>query len=369
MPFLRLLFMLQDLYVSLTFAQIIVLVILGIVLLSFRIRIEKKTFNLRLAKGFLALSYFMLAVPAFIEYFFDGGYNIMWVEIFTPPGASIQSMFFTFTFLTILQPIFFSRKQILLHAALIFGTIILYLVVAFNLQHYNWVIYIFLAAYFCQLFFYTRLFRKKYAISIKQLEDYYDEDEQGRLRWVQISFYAALSLGIIASVSAYFPFKFYVVFVMIYITFYAWFAIRFINFLANFDFYLSATTNEPEQLSSELLEEMDSDKETLLKKSLKQWVLDEGYTMGDISTAEVAKLLGTDLLFLRSYFRKNMPCDFRTWRNELRIRKAQELIAANPAVSINQIAQQVGFVTQSNFYLYFKKITGHSPADYRDQMK
>jgi AraC-like DNA-binding protein len=360
--------MYQDLYSSVTFAQIIVLVVLGIVLLNFRIRVEKKTFNLRLAKGFLALSYFMLAVPAFIEYFFDGGFNRMWVEIFTPPGASIQSMFFTFTFLTILQPISMSRKQILLHAALIFGVIILYLLAAFNLQQYHWVIYIFLAAYFCQLVFYVRLFKKKYAVSIKQLEDYYDEDEQGRLRWVKISFYAALSLGIIASVSAYFPFKFYVVFVMIYIIFYAWFAIRFINFLSNFDFYLSATAREPEQIpsESEILVDMDAEREKQLKKSLEQWVVDGGYTRGDISTEEIAKVLGTDLLFLRSYFRNNMPCDFRTWRNELRIRKAQEVISENPEISINQIAQQVGFVTQSNFYLYFKKITGCSPTDFRD---
>jgi len=89
---------------------------------------------------------------------------------------------------------------------------------------------------------------------------------------------------------------------------------------------------------------------------------------GDISTEEVAKLLGTDLSFFRSYFRDHMPSDFRTWRNELRIRKAQELIADYPETSLNQIAQEVGFVTRSNFYLYFKKITGHSPADYRDQI-
>ncbi len=361
--------MLKDLYSSVTFAQIIVLSILGIALLGFRIRVEKKTVNLRLARLFLAISYFMLAVPAFIEYFFDGGFNIMWVEIFTPPGASIQSMFFTFTLITILQPISISRKQILLHAVLIFGIIILYLLAAFNLQPYNWVIYVFLAAYFCQLLLYFLYFNKKYAISLKQLEDYYDEDEQGRLKWVKISFYAALSLGIIASVSAYFPFQFYVFFVMIYIMFYAWFAIRFINFLANFDFYLSATAREPGQIPSkfEILEEMDAENELQLKKSLEQWVLDGGYTQGDISTEEIAKVLGTDLPFLRSYFRNNMPCDFRTWRNELRIRKAQELISENPEISINQIAQQVGFVTQSNFYLYFKKIAGCSPTDYRDK--
>ena len=200
------------------------------------------------------------------------------------------------------------------------------------------------------------------------MEEYYDEDEQGRLRWVRNGFYAALSLGIIASVSAYYPYWMYICFLIAYIIFYTWFVIRFFNYAARVDFYLSATTREPEQLPSERFVENDPARETQLRDSLEQWVLDGGYTRGDISTEEVAELLGTDLPFLRSYFRDRMSSDFRTWRNELRIRKAQELIADHPEVSLNQIARQVGFATRSNFYLYFKKITGMLLADYRDQI-
>lgn len=357
-----------DVYSAVTFIQIVVLCVLGIVLLSFRIRSEDKTFNLRLARGLLALSYFMLALPAIIEYFFDGGFNLMWVEIFTPPGSAIQSMFFAITFLTILQPAFITRKQILLHLAVVFGAIILYLVTAFNVQNYKWVIHIGVAAYFCLLFIYTRYFIKKYQVSLRRLEEYYDEDEQGRLKWVKISFFAALSLGIIASGSAYFPFRIYVCFVVTYILFYSWFAIRFINFLARSDFYIAATAYDPEHLIAEMPVESDPVKKQKLENSLKQWVLDEGYKKGDISTEEVARLLGTDLPFFRNYFNNHMPCDFRTWRNEMRIKKAQELIADHPESSLNQIAQEVGFITKSNFYLYFKKTTGQSPADYRNQI-
>lgn len=210
------------------------------------------------------------------------------------------------------------------------------------------------------------------------MEDYYDEDEQGRLSWVKTSFFAALSIGIIASISTYFPIWIDYWFVISYLVFYTWFVIRFSNHVTKIDFYLSATTSKPEQIVTTAREpkqlppespaENDPTKEVKLKNSLEQWVLNGGYMRGDISTEEVAKLLGTDLSFFRSYFRDHMPSDFRTWRNELRIRKAQELIADYPETSLNQIAQEVGFVTRSNFYLYFKKITGHSPADYRDQI-
>jgi AraC-like DNA-binding protein len=254
------------------------------------------------------------------------------------------------------------------HVTIIFGAIFLYLIAALSVNHYHYVIYIGVAAYLCLLFIYARLFRKKYAMSLRQLEEYYDEDEQGRLRWVKNGFYAALSLGIIATVSAYFPHSMYICFTIAYIVFYAWFVVRFFNYAAKVDFYLSATTCEPEQLPSERFAENDPVKEARLRDALEQWVLDGGYTQGEISTEEVAELLGTDLRFLRDYFRDNMSSDFRTWRIELRIRKAQELIADYPEISLNQIAQQVGFATRSNFYLYFRKITGQSPADYRDQV-
>jgi AraC-like DNA-binding protein len=348
------------------------------VLIGFRVRVEERTFNLRLARGFIAGAYFMLAISLFLSFFYAENSDPKHIEIITPAVSALQSMFFTYTLLSILQPTYVTRRQILWHTTIIAGAIILYLATAFTVENYRLVVHIGVFSYICLLFFYTHLFIKKYALSLRQLEDYYDEDEQGRLSWVKTSFIVALSIGIIASVSTYFPIWIDYWFVISYLVFYTWFVIRFSNYVTKIDFYLSATTHkpeqtitiirEPEQLRLDRSAENDPAKEAKLRNSLEQWVLDGGYTRGDISTEEVAELLGTDLPSLRSYFRDRMPCDFRTWRIELRIRKAQELIADCPEVSLNQIAQQVGFVTRSNFYLYFKKITGQSPTDYRNQI-
>ncbi len=367
-----------DLFSSVYFIAGIVLTILGVVLIGFRIRVEQRTFNLRLSRGFIAGAYFMLAISLFLSFFYAENSDSRHIEIITPAVSALQSMFFTYTLLSILQPTYVTRRQILWHITIISGTIILYLATALSIENYRLVVNIGVLSYICLLFFYTRLFIKKYALSLRQLEDYYDEDEQGRLRWVKTSFFAALSIGVIASVSAYFPIWIDYWFVISYLVFYTWFVIRFSNYVTKIDFYLSATISKPEQVStitrgpeqlpSESPTENDSTKEDKLKNSLEQWVLDGGYMRGDISTEEIADLLGTNLLFFRSYFRKSMSCDFRTWRIQLRIRKAQELIADYPEVSLNQIAQQVGFASRSNFYLYFKRITGQSPTEYRDQI-
>jgi len=356
----------------------IILVVLGIMLMGFRIRVERLTFNLRLSRVFMVCAYFMLAIALFLSHVYEGSGDTKHNEITTPAVSALQSMFFTFTLLSILLPTYISRRQLLIHATIVLGVITLYLVAAFSIEKYRIIVNIGVFAYLCLLVFYTRLFLKKYALSVRQLEDYYDEDEQGRLHWVKISFFTALTIGIFASVSTYFPFWVDYWFVSFYIVFYIWFVIRFYNYVTKIDFYLAATTRQmegvadttqkSEQNETEICPKHDSVKKKKFKKKLEEWVLNEGYMKGDVSTEEIARLLGTNLPYLRSYFHNHMSSDFRTWRNELRIHKAKELITDHPDMSLNQIAIQVGFVTRSNFYLYFKKITGQSPADYRDRI-
>ena len=174
-----------DVYSAVTFIQIVVLCVLGIVLLSFRIRSEDKTFNLRLARGLLALP--TLCWLAIIEYFLmEDSILCGWKYLLLP------DLLFNRCFL----PLPFDHPPTCSHNPkadiIAFGgsvwAIILYLVTAFNVQNYKWVIHIGVAAYFCLLFIYTRYFIKKYQVSLRRLEEYYDEDEQGRLKWVKISF-------------------------------------------------------------------------------------------------------------------------------------------------------------------------------------
>ncbi len=346
----------------------IILVVLGFMLIGFRIKVEEKTLNLRISRIFMVGAYFMLAIALFISHIYEGSGDTKINVITTPAVSALQSMFFTFTLLSILLPTYIRRRQLLVHTSILLTIITLYLVVALTIENYRIVVIIGVLAYIGLLIFYTRLFTKKYALSRKRLEEYYDEDEQGRLSWVKTGFYSALTIGIMASFSTYFPFWVDYWFVIAYLVFYIWFVTRFANYVSKIDFYLSATTQRPDQLSSEISIATAPIEKIQLEKMLNQWVLNEGYTNGEISTEEVAKLLGTNLHFFRNYFHDHMPCDFRTWRNELRIKKAKKLIADHPESSLNQIAEEVGFVTKSNFYHYFKKITGQSPADYRDQI-
>lgn len=103
-----------------------------------------------------------------------------------------------------------------------------------------------------------------------------------------------------------------------------------------------------------------------LERKLGKWVEEKHFLEQDEGIGLVAAQLGTDLKTLRTYFRTRMPSDFRTWRISLRIEFAKERLREDPEISVNRLSEMSGFATRSNFYHYFKKITGMTPVEYRE---
>ena len=67
------------------------------------------------------------------------------------------------------------------------------------------------------------------------------------------------------------------------------------------------------------------------------------------------------------YFATKLGVDFRTWRTNLRIEEAKNLLLENKDASINIIAEACGFSDKSNFHRQFVKIVGCSPKEWRDR--
>lgn len=114
--------------------------------------------------------------------------------------------------------------------------------------------------------------------------------------------------------------------------------------------------------------QLSTDKELLLEERLKDWVALKHFLDEDDSIDAVVDALGTDINTFRTYFRTKMPCDFRTWRITLRIEYAKGLLRENPEISMNKLSDRCGFATRSNFYYYFKKYTGMTPAEYKESV-
>lgn len=372
-----------NIYTLVTVVSAIILTAFGFQLCGVDISRKKETRKLRTSRAILTASYFILAGATVAELLVNREGDPKIIATLTIATAAYQSLLFTATLFIFICPLYVTRRRVWTQVGIVTAAVALFMPVALATD-IRWIFPAALAVYAGQLTYYTWLFRRKYAESLAQLEDYYDEEQDSRLRWTKFGFYAALAVGVAASVSMWLPPMAYNLFTVGYVVFYGWFSSRFSNYAAKVNYYLPALTEQPEiKLEPEepeqpsvpeiAVEELPAaelrEKTERLRVTLEQWVADRGYAVQEDRREQIARELGTTPNFLRWYFREQMSQDFLSWRVGLRIEYAKELLSEELGISMNELAQKVGFNTRGNFYTYFRKVMGETPTEYLNRIK
>ena len=102
--------------------------------------------------------------------------------------------------------------------------------------------------------------------------------------------------------------------------------------------------------------------EEILKECLVY--IDQNYTQ-DISVAKITNQFAISRTTFNQLFPMVSGTTFKQYLTSLRIEQAKRLTAV-PHLSYAEIAQMVGYNDFSTFYRNFRKLTGMSPAQYRD---
>jgi YesN/AraC family two-component response regulator len=91
------------------------------------------------------------------------------------------------------------------------------------------------------------------------------------------------------------------------------------------------------------------------------------YINPGLTLVELASMLGTNTAYLSQCINQTMKCNFHDYINSLRIKQACRIFQSETVrnLSIDQVADQVGFTSRSTFYFAFKKFTGITPAFYQ----
>ena len=372
-----------NIYTLVTVVSAIILTAFGFQLCGVDISRKEETRKLRTSRAILTASYFILAGATIAELLVNREGDPKIIATLTIATAAYQSLLFTATLFIFICPLYVTRRRVWTQVGIVTAAVALFMPVALATD-IRWIFPAALAVYAGQLTYYTWLFRRKYAESLAQLEDYYDEEQDSRLRWTKFGFYAALAVGVAASVSMWLPPMVYNLFTVGYVVFYGWFTSRFSNYAAKVNYYLPALTEQPEiKLEPEepeqpsvpeiAVEELPAaelrEKTERLRVTLEQWVADRGYAVQEDRREQIARELGTTPNFLRWYFREQMSQDFLSWRVGLRIEYAKELLSEELGISMNELAQKVGFNTRGNFYTYFRKVMGETPTEYLNRIK
>lgn len=117
-------------------------------------------------------------------------------------------------------------------------------------------------------------------------------------------------------------------------------------------------------LSNQIVVQKQNAEPPVISKA-KQYI--QSHQSEDISLVDVARAVNTSSFYFCKMFRKITGINFTDYLARLRIERAKNLLL-NPNLRISEIAYEVGFQSLTHFNRVFKKIAGHSPTDYREQL-
>jgi AraC-like DNA-binding protein len=89
------------------------------------------------------------------------------------------------------------------------------------------------------------------------------------------------------------------------------------------------------------------------------------YKQSTFSLPELALRLGVSVHVLSQVINESLGKNFFEMAAEYRVQEAQRLLKDQPNIKVEEIAEQVGYMSKSSFNTAFKKITGLTPSEFR----
>lgn len=86
----------------------------------------------------------------------------------------------------------------------------------------------------------------------------------------------------------------------------------------------------------------------------------------ELNLKTIAEQLHLNVVYLGQLFKKETKKSFSQYLNQIRIKKAQQLLLYSP-LPISEIAEKIGYNNTNYFSKMFKKLNGITPKEFRDQ--
>jgi two-component system, response regulator YesN len=97
-------------------------------------------------------------------------------------------------------------------------------------------------------------------------------------------------------------------------------------------------------------------------------IIDKDYFNSNLSSDELAEYLGLSSNYLREIFKEIKGIPLANYINEFRCEKAKAMLL-NTNMTVGEISEKIGLVNQNYFFTLFKKYSGFTPAQFRNQNK
>jgi len=135
-----------------------------------------------------------------------------------------------------------------------------------------------------------------------------------------------------------------------------------------FEKFKEGTKNQPKNLdvkysSSDL---QDEQKQEIINAINNLMDNEKPYLNSEFSLKEIAKNINSSRTYVSQVINEHYYCNFNTFINDYRIREARRKLSdpTNKNITIEAIANEVGFKSKTSFNNAFKKFTGVTPSFY-----
>ena len=208
----------------------------------------------------------------------------------------------------------------------------------------------------------------------RTLNDYYDSDTAGMLRWMQLSIVGLMLLALLVPfvIFATADWLLFVIAITIYF---------FIFYLVDsFCYYL--TSNAPQKAleaeesraeeeqaegAKERAEQTDRAADEQTTKAVEQWTARGGHRTAGITSPVAAAEMGIPRYQLTAWVKAQGYESFSRWMTALRIDEAKRVLLAHPEWGSEAVADYCGFNSREYFHRIFKEHQGMTPAQYQKQ--
>ena len=387
-------------------------IVLGILLMSFKVPNTPDYAPYRLSKKLLALSLWLTSANVYLWLFtFTGNWNAdnPWVACFDIIFYYAISITLTFSFSNLLDRKYICKRRCI-NTFTKFGITTLF---AFSSQlealkeYQTWLLLaalLGLIEYFTRFMFY---FKKTYARSGEIFDNYFSTDKRHFISWIKRSLMLLYLLGVIAILTINtgaiinWLFQGYIISVMVYAS------ISFINYAAEYGTLQKADTEEDaseycdktgrkiaqgniettaptaslSKLSSiisstdmastqAMTQQTNQNYMENLKPRVVAWVEAKKYLKEQFTIEDLAIALGTNKYYLSRFIKDNYDMNFSNWISSLRLEEAKKLMLSDKEMKLEDIAFAVGFSSLSYFSKVFTRLEGSTPSVWlRERMR
>ncbi len=360
--------------------------VLGLLLVLIKIPQTEYAKKISKGKNTIAACFLMCAVLFFITLSYSGipDYD-SFVSVMMFVITAMASAILSYSLINVLDEKYIDNDKFFLNIGL--TSVVSYVLIKSFWWDSGWprtaVLVSSIVLFIVQCIIHIIVFNKVYVSSSIKLEQYYDEEEDDKIRWIRFCYIIMMLTQMFILVYLLLPRGLMKVYVSFYSLFILYFTANFISFLGSHKLLLDAFayktlsgkdfhkkkkagTKASRDYSHEESQPNPDAEFSRLERSIDKWVEEKRYREYDKSREEIACELNTTKEILHLYFTTKMGVDFKSWRTALRIEEAKRMLLENRDLSVNIIGELSGFSDRSNFHRQFTKLVGCSPKQWRE---